>query len=158
MADPQLIQPDTLSAPHIVEYPYTRSVGPVIGSFLAALKDHRVEGVRATDGRVIVPPLEYDPLTGDPLDEFVAVGETGTVVTWAWVPEPRKNHPLERPFAWALVRLDGADTSLLHALDAGNESAVSSGMRVRIRWREETAGEIQDIACFEPAGEGSPQS
>ena len=52
----------------------------------------------------------------------------------------------------ALVRLDGADTSLLHALDAPREQ-IASGMRVRIRWAEPTTGLIQDIACFEPIGE-----
>lgn len=97
-----------------------------------------------------MPPTEYDPLTSEPLDEFVEVAESGVVTTWAWVPSPRKNQPLDRPFAWALVRLDGADTAILHAVDAGDESRMRTGMRVRVRWRESTAGEIQDIACFEP--------
>ncbi len=141
---------DVLSAPHVLEYPYTRSVGPVIGRFLAGLKERRIEGIRAADGRVLVPPLEYDPDTSEPLDEFVEVGQSGVVTTWAWVPEPRKYHPLDRPFAWALVRLDGADSDLLHAVDARSESAMRTGMRVRARWRQETQGEIKDIECFEP--------
>jgi hypothetical protein len=139
-----------LSAPHVLEYPYTRSVGPVIGRFLAGLKERRIEGVRTEDGRVMVPPLEYDPRTGEALDQFVEVAGRGAVTAWAWVPEPRKNHPLDRPFAWALVRLDGADTALLHAVDAGDESRMRTGMRVRVRWREEPQGDIKDIACFEP--------
>ena len=57
---------------------------------------------------------------------------------------------LSQPFAWALVRLDGADTAMLHAVDAGNPSRMRTGMRVRVRWRAETVGEIQDIECFEP--------
>ena len=72
------------------------------------------------------------------------------VTTWSWVEEPRPKHPLRKPFAWALVRLDGASTSMLHAVDAGDESKMSTGMRVRVRWRDETVGEIQDIACFQP--------
>ena len=130
---------DVLSAPHVLEYPYTRSVGPVIGRFLAGLKERRIEGIRAADGRVLVPPLEYDPNTSDALDEFVEVGQAGTVTTWAWVPAPRRYHPLDRPFAWALVRLDGADSDLLHAVDAGSESAMRTGMRVRARWRNSSA-------------------
>lgn len=141
-----------LSALHVLEYPYTRSVGPVIGRFFAGLKERRIEGVRAADGRVLVPPLEYDPETSEPLDEFVEVGQAGVVITWAWVPEPRKHHPLASPFAWALVRLDGADSGLLHAVDAGSEAAMRTGMRVRARWRQETQGEIRDIECFEPEG------
>ena len=44
---------EPLVATHVLEYPYTRSVGPVIGRFLAALKDGRIEGVKTRDGRVL---------------------------------------------------------------------------------------------------------
>ncbi len=143
-------QPAALSALHVLEYPYTRTVGPVIGRFLGALRDRKIEGIRMKDGRVLVPPTEYDPATGEALSEFVDVGQAGVVKTWAWVNEPSPKHPLDKPFAWALVQLDGADTALLHAVDAGAESNMATGMRVSIRWREETTGEIPDIECFEP--------
>ena len=74
----------------------------------------------------------------------------GVVTTWAWVSEPRKNHPLDRPFAFALIRLDGADSAMLHVVDGVDESRMSTGMRVRARWRDESQGDIHDIACFEP--------
>ena len=35
---------------------------------------------------------------------------------------------------------------MLHAVDAGEESKMRTGMRVRVRWRDETVGEILDIA------------
>lgn len=145
-----MAEPDILVAPNILEYPYTRTVGPVLGRFMTGLREGRIEGVRANDGRVLVPPAEYDPVTSEALDEFVEVGQAGVVTTWAWVSEPRANQPLDRPFAWALIRLDGADTALLHAVDAGNEARMATGMRVRVQWRAERAGEIQDIACFVP--------
>lgn len=140
-----------LSAPYVLEYEYTRSVGPVIGRFLGELQERRIVGVKTASGRVLVPPQEYDPETGEAVtDDWAEVAPAGTVVTWAWVAQPRPKHPLQRPFAWALVRLDGADTAMLHAVDAGDEARMSTGMRVRARWRDETKGEIQDIACFEP--------
>lgn len=139
-----------LTAPHELEYAYTRSVGPVIGRFLGELQQRRIVGVCTATGRVIVPPQEYDPETGAGVtDDFVEVGPAGTVTTWAWVHAPRAKHPLDHPFAWALIRLDGADTAMLHAVDAGDESSMSTGMRVRPRWRAETLGEIHDIVCFE---------
>jgi uncharacterized OB-fold protein len=143
---------EVLSAPNILEYPYSRSVGPVISRFLTGLRDRRIEGIRTTDGRVLVPPTEYDPETGDTLADFVEVGEAGVVTTWAWVASPRDKHLLDHPFAWALVRLDGADTALLHMVDAGDESRMATGMRVRVRWRDARKGHITDIACFEPEG------
>ena len=143
--------PDTtLSAPHILEYSYTRSVGPVVGRFFGALEERKLVGIRAKDGRVLVPPVEYDPETGDELTDFVEVGQAGVVTAWAWVSAPRPNQPLDQPFAWALVRLDGADSAMLHAVDAGEESRMSTGMRVRVRWRDDTQGDIHDIVCFEP--------
>ncbi len=150
MTDQATAETETLSAPHVLEYPYTRSVGPVIGHFLGGLKERKLFGIRMTDGSVLVPPAEYDPASGDALREFVEVGQAGVVTVWAWVPEPRPNQPLDRSFAWALIRLDGADTALLHAVDAGDESKMATGMRVQVRWREETAGEITDIECFQP--------
>lgn len=137
---------------YTLELPYRRSVGPVIGAFFTALRDQQVLGSRTAAGRVLVPPLEYDPDTGDAVDDLVPVGTAGVVTTWAWVPEPMRKHPLDRPFAWVMVRLDGADSDLLHALDAGDADAVATGMRVQIRWAEERVGHITDIACFEPEG------
>jgi len=141
---------EILSAQHVLEYPYKRSVGPVIGRFLGALKEGRIEGVRAADGRVLVPAAEYDPDTGEAVtEEFVEVGPGGEVVTWTWVGEPRPKHPLDRPFAWALIKLDGADTAMLHVVDAGEESAMRTGLRVRPRWSESPKGHILDIEAFE---------
>ena len=134
-----------------LEFPYRRSVGPVIGAFLTALRDRRVVGVRTATGKVLVPPLEYDPESGDALSEMVDVASVGVVEHAAWVTEPLRTHPLDRPFAWALVKLDGADTPLLHALDCGSAEGAQAGARVRIRWADETEGHIKDIACFVPA-------
>jgi uncharacterized OB-fold protein len=141
-----------LSAKYVLEYTYTRSTGPIIGRFLRGLSEGRIEGVRTRTGKVIVPPTEYDPETGEEVAEFVEVGQAGSVETWAWITEPRPTNPLDRPFAWALIRLDGADTALLHAVDAGSPEAMKTGMRVTVKWAEQRHGRIQDIACFVPEG------
>jgi uncharacterized OB-fold protein len=72
------------------------------------------------------------------------------VVSWTWLSSPLSGQPLEHPFAWALIRLDGADTAMLHAVDAGSAAAMRTGMRVRARWAGDRVGSIRDIACFEP--------
>jgi uncharacterized protein len=139
-----------LQAPLVVEFPFTRSLGPVQSAFLTGLREQVVLGVRTGDGRTLVPPVEYDPVTAEELRELTEVAATGTVTTWAWNHAPRRGQPLATPFAWVLVRLDGADTALLHALDAPGPDAVRTGMRVRVRWAAERTGAITDIACFEP--------
>ena len=144
----------TLSAPLRVEFDYTRSLGPVLSRFMSGLRDGRVLGARISDGRVVVPPAEFDPVTHDAVTDLVEVGQTGTVTTWTWVSSPVPGQPLDRPFAFALVLLDGADTPILHAVDAGSPDAMSTGMRVRVRWRDDRQGHIQDF-LLEPADDES---
>jgi uncharacterized OB-fold protein len=141
---------DTLSAPLTIAFDYTRSLGPVLGRFMAGLRERRVLGGRTADGRVHVPPVEYDPDTHQPITELVEVAPTGIVISWTWIDRPLEGQPLDRPFGWALIRLDGADTPLLHAVDAGAAEHMDTGMRVRIRWSPSPAGHIRDIECFEP--------
>jgi uncharacterized OB-fold protein len=141
---------DVLTAPYVLEYPYHRSTGAVVGRFLGALAERRILAVRLRDGRVMSPPQEYDPETGEAVSELVQVGPSGAVTSWTWIAAPRRNHPLQHPFAFALIRIDGADTAMLHAVDAGDESRMRAGLRVRPRWRDDPQGAITDIACFEP--------
>ena len=141
---------EVLSAPHRLEYPYKRSVGSVLGGFFTGLRDGQIMGIRARDGRVLVPPQEYDPVTSEALDELVPVGDAGVVRSWAWVESPSSKQPLQTAFAWGLIQLDGADTAMLHAIDGGEASRMRTGMRVKARWREERVGHIRDIECFVP--------
>ncbi|WP_238946861.1 Zn-ribbon domain-containing OB-fold protein [Seongchinamella unica] len=142
-------QPDILNQAFELGFTYTRSTGPVVGRFLTELRDRNIVGIKASDGRVVVPPMEYDPDTAEALSEFVDVGEEGEVVSFAWVKEPRESHPSEQPFAWAMIKLDGADVPMVHWIRAGREADVSTGVRVRAVWAEETVGFITDINGFE---------
>jgi uncharacterized OB-fold protein len=130
-------------------------VGPVLSQFFTALRGRRIVGIRGSDGRVHVPPAEYDPITYEPLTEVVPVSSVGTVVSWTWQSQPLEGQPLQRPFAWALIKLDGADTPLLHAVDAA-EGSLKAGDRVRAQWIDEPVGAITDIACFVPGEDAVP--
>ena len=133
-----------------ITFPYKRSLGPVTGAFMTALTERRIIGIRCDNG-VLVPPMEWDPATGAELEhEFVEVGPAGTVESWTWVPSPSMQHPLDRPFAFAFILLDGSTTPLLHAVDAGTPGGMAEGMRVAPRWRGTREGRIDDIVCFVP--------
>jgi uncharacterized OB-fold protein len=147
---------DPLRAPLEIEFDYTRSLGPVLSEFMTALAGRRILAARGADGRVHAPPFEYDPVGSEPPGELTEVGPEGTVVSWSWMPEPLEGQPLTRPFAWALIRLDGADTAMLHAVDAGSATAMRTGLRVRARWAASRVGSIRDIACFEPCDGPAP--
>jgi uncharacterized OB-fold protein len=142
-------QPEVLSQAFELGYTYTRSTGPIVGRFLTGLKNRSITGIKGSDGRVIVPPMEYDPVTAEALSEFVEVGQEGEVVSWCWVTEPREAHPMTKPFAWAMIKLDGADIPMIHCVAASDESHLSTGCRVKAHWAEETIGMMTDIRWFE---------
>jgi uncharacterized protein len=136
-----------------VEFDYTRSLGPVLSRFMSALRQRQVLGGVLADGRVVVPPPEYDPISHAAVSDLVPVSDFGLVTSWSWVSEPVAQQPLDRPFAFAQVLLDGADAPLLHAVAVDSPADMATGMRVRIRWADEPTGTIRDIAWFEPAGD-----
>lgn len=140
---------DVLRAPLTIGYDFQRTTGPVIGAFLTGLRSKTVLGIKDSAGRVVCPPVEYDPTSGEPLTDMVEVADEGTITSWSWVEAVREGQPLDTPHALALIKLDGADTSMLHVVDAPGADAVSTGARVRIRWADERQGLPGDIACFE---------
>jgi uncharacterized OB-fold protein len=68
-----------LTAPHSLEYTYKRSLGPILSKFFTALRDRRMLAIRRSDGSVLMPPKEYDPDTGESLDEMVEISSEGVV-------------------------------------------------------------------------------
>lgn len=140
----------TLHAPMQVDFDYTRSLGPVLSQFMTGLRERQVYAARLADGTIACPPPEYDPGTLQQITDLVPIGDEGVVQTWSWVSAPVTDQPLDRPFAFALVLLDGADTPMLHAVDAGSPEAMETGLRVKVRWADKPVGAITDIACFEP--------
>ncbi len=150
---PDQTQEVALRADHSLEFPYIRATGPILGRFFTEIRDNgKFVGVKTSTGRVICPPVDVDPDSLDDLsvEDIVEVGTSGVVTTWSWLSEARPKNPLDKPFAWALIQLDGSDTALLHAVDAGSESAMSTGMRVKATFIDERKGDIHDIACFVP--------
>jgi len=138
------------TAPFELAYPYKRSLGPTLSVFFNGLRDGRLFGARTEEGRVLVPPTEYDPMTGRSTKDLVEVGPSGTVTNWCWVAQPRSDHPItDRPFAWATIQLEGADTGLLHVVAIDDASQMKLGMRVWPVWAEERVGTMRDIQWFQ---------
>ena len=135
-----------------LEFPYTRTLGSIIGGFADGLREGRLLASRSLSGRVMFPPLEYDPDTSESAEpDMVEVGPGATVRSWVWVATPGGRHPVQRPFAFALLQPDGADTSGVHVVLVDSPDAMSTGMRVVPRWRDERQGRIDDIEGWVPA-------
>ena len=148
---------DRLTAPYRLEYTYKRGLGPVLGAFFGALKQGQLLAVRRADGRLMCPPCEYDPVTSEALHALVPVQGSGVVKTVYWVAEPQPHHPLQIPFAYALIELDGTSGHLVHAVDVGGVSSrAQPGLRVAPRWAAARQGAITDIEAFVPEAEAQP--
>ena len=147
----------TLSAPVTVAFDYTRSTGPVIGRFLTGLRDGVVVGGRTATAGSRSRRLSTTRSPTRPSPSSSRWPPPARSPRGPGCREPVAGQPFDRPFAFALVTLDGADTPLLHAVDVASPADVATGMRVQARWAEERVGAITDIACFVPDGSVSPK-
>lgn len=138
-----------------MEFTYKHSVGEVVGRFLAGLKEQKtIWGQRVAGQGVVVPPVGYSETDGSASHEWVAVKNTGVVTAVAVVQQPLERlHPFSSPFAFVLVRLDGADTAMAHVV-RDDLDTLKVGSRVEAVWApdDERRGGIRDITCFRVIG------
>lgn len=139
----------------VSEFPYKHSTGETIGRFLAGLKEQKkIWGQRTTAQGVVVPPLGYCEADASVAGEWVEVGPAGTIAAVARVFEPIDHlHPSDIPFAFVLVKLDGADTALAHIV-RDDLDRLQVGSRVEAVWADDDrrVGSIRDIDCFRVVG------
>jgi uncharacterized OB-fold protein len=146
---------EPMHAEQTMEFPYKHSTGETIGRFLAGLKEQKtIWGQRVAGQGVVVPPLGYSEVDASPAGEWVAVKDTGTVTAAAVVHAPLERlHPFAEPFAYVLIKLDGADTAFAHVVkdDLGR---LEVGARVQAEWAPdgERKGHVRDIVCFRIIG------
>src|SRR5262249_41853454 len=135
----------------VLEFPYKHSTGPVIGRFLAGLKEQKkIWGQRVRGQGVVVPPLGYSEVDGSAGGERGAGPPTGAGAAVGGGHRPLEGlHPFTTPFAFVLVRLDGADTALAHVVK-DDLARLRVGARVEAVWApdDERQGTIRDITCF----------
>jgi uncharacterized OB-fold protein len=133
-----------------VSYRYTPGVGNT--AFFEALRDRGVFLGSRCD-RCAVTYLPARVFCERCLAELVPgieCGPEGELISWTFVREDVDGNPVEPPVMYGLVRLDGADTVLLHRL-VGVDGEPAIGGRVRAAIEETRDGSILDVVGFEPA-------
>jgi hypothetical protein len=130
-----------------ITIPYKWTTGPAVGRFLGELRDNaRIMGARCeTCDKVYAPPPDVCGECYRPLDRWVELSGEGRVVAISVVARRMPWSPVEPPYNLALIKLDGADTSILHLV--GDE--INSGDRVRALFNSDRAGSLLDILRFE---------
>ena len=132
--------------------PYTWWAGDTATRFLEGLRDLGELWATRCAGcsRTFVPPRKTCPTCFTENTDWVKVGPGGSVVTFTVARRPLPAIPDPVPVIFALIRLDGADTAMLHKLSDVDPDRIAPGMRVVPRFAAERKGHISDIECFVP--------
>jgi hypothetical protein len=133
--------------------PYTYFAGRVGSKFITTIRDkHKIMGIKCnTCDKVFVPPRQTcERCMEDIRNNWVELGNTGELVNFTVVRYNDKHLPRKAPFVLAMIKLDGADTPMVHILEGVDMDAVQTGMKVKAVFAEKTANTILDIDHFEP--------
>lgn len=131
--------------------PYQYFAGATGSKFIVALRDERkILGVHCPRcNRTFVPPRQTcERCFSNLADAWVEVQPTGAVTGFTVVRYAEPYQPKEPPYILALIKLDGADTPIVHLLDGVAEDGVRIGMRVRAVFSETPRNNMLDIECF----------
>ena len=136
-----------------MDIPYRYFAGLFLSKALIALRDEKkILGARCDKcNKVYIPPRSYCERDFSKITELVEVGPEGTVEEYTVVNYEeeyfKKFCPmLELPYTMVLIKLDGADTKLLHRIKGDR---VKRGDRVKPKWADERDAMITDIEYFE---------
>ncbi len=136
-----------------VEHLYTAGVAGE--RFLRELKDNaRIVAVRCPECQAnLLPPRQYCERCFSETTEWVPLTGRGVVHSYTLVGVDLDGKPLADPVPVAVIKLDGADGSLVHYLGELGGARLRVGLPVEPVFRpaEERTGSIRDILCFRPA-------
>lgn len=144
----------TIQTPIRLEYAYTP--GAAKSRFLRAIARKKILGQRCPQcGKVYVPPLDFCPRDGIPVEGDLELPDTGVVTTFCIVNVPFAGQAVECPYVSASILVDGADIPIFHLVQEVPAEDVRMGMRVRAVWRDEAEMEpsFETIRYFAPTGE-----
>jgi uncharacterized OB-fold protein len=135
-----------------IKVPYAWSVGETGSRFFVTLRDEgKLLGTHcARCNLTFVPPRRNCGRCFGAEMGWRELGPQGSLVTYT-IPRCRETiHPLSWPFAYGVVKLDGADTGLTHLVAQFQEGQLRAGLRVEAVLRDKREGTILDILHFKP--------
>ena len=132
--------------------PYKYTIGKIASRFFTEIRDNkRIFGIRCSNcGIVFVPPRSTCNRCFGKLEDWVEVDYRGTLTTYTIVNYSLPVHPVDCPFIYGIVQLDGADSGLTHLISEVNWQDLKIGMRVQAVFKEKRQGNILDIKYFKP--------
>lgn len=135
-----------------ISVPYHWWAGETASRFFVSLRDKRqILGTKCGQcAKVYVPPRKTCPQCFNRDMSWVELPPTGELVTHTVVHRQLDALAKKTPVIFGLIRLDGADTALLHMLGEVEPKEVIIGMRIQAVFANDRKGNILDIAYFRP--------
>ena len=138
-----------------ISVPYTWTVGSALSRFYCELRDNgKIWANKCPScGKVFVPPKAKCIYCYVDPGEWMELPGTGTLETYTVVNyEEPMLHPRKAPFIYGVIKMDDADTGMVHFIDEVDPGDVEVGMRVEAVLEDEREGNILDIKHFRPMG------
>lgn len=145
-----LPEPVTIMAsPFRMDYTYVAGTGRSV--FLRGLAERRFLARRCPGcGRVYLPSPEFCSRCLEQVGPPFELDGRGVVSTFCVINFPFPGQAHEPPYVVAHIRLDGADTRLMHLVREVPPDRVHIGMRVEPVWADDGPSETS-ISHFRPA-------
>lgn len=135
-----------------IKVPYKHTAGAYVEKFITDIGvNHKIMGVKCPKcKKVFVPPKMICFECFEKMEEWVEVGNLGTVTGFTIITHTTPVMPLEPPFAYARIRLEGADTDFVHLINESDPNKLKVGMKVEAVFKEKPRKRILDIEYFKP--------
>ena len=142
--------------------PFTANFGWSTGSqmqrFIRELAEKRLLGAKCPEcGYTYVPPRSRcgKCYAGIGEEDLIPLSGKGTLVSYTTahvrLDGQGEFQDLEKPEIIGAIRLDNTDSTIFMPLEGIEAQDMAVGLKVEVQWRDETKGELADIACFRPA-------
>src|SRR5271157_216387 len=119
--------------------------------FLEMLKEKQLVGLKCRGCNTVYfpPKLVCGKCLIQP-DKWVSLRETGVVATFTATYDKNPETGELTPVPVSQIRPDGADTMYPFDLNPDIKfDEVYAGKPVKLRWRDETKGDLNDIVCYD---------
>lgn len=135
-----------------INVPYSWWAGDTASRFFTSLRDaKKLLGTRCNQcGKVFVPPRKTCPLCFVEEMRWVELSGRGTLESYTIARRQLAALKKKAPVIFGLIRLDCADTAILHHIGEIDPGAVKIGLRVRAHFAAKRSGTIEDIDYFKP--------
>lgn len=146
------ISEEPIVAEVIAHSSFLVSTGVTGTTFLKEIKDNKkIVGTKCSKcGKVYVPPRLHCPDCFIKMDKWVDLSGKGTLESFTIVRYKESYHLKDVPYAYGLIKMDGADTGIVHMLGEVDLNKIKVGMRVEPVYKEQREGSFLDIDYFKP--------